>query len=432
MQIKHLEVINFKNIKEFNHEFVQGIYLVTGENDIGKSHLIQAIVTLLSGERNANMLTKDEKTGHIRGTFVEGDIEYEVLLRYDEKNPRGVLKIGRKGDTFSSSQVSALQQLFNYTDFDAGEFILWGKTAEGRKKQVNLVRSLMPADVVAEIDLLNKEIATKFDERTDLNREVKRLDAVLQGMNVTDIVRATYKEKKDPVKISEKLQEATNLLASAGQYEIQVSGYVNHIAETENKIKELEERIRIMKANVEATKLQRDSAKALAKVDRDKLGQINTDQLNAELKSVNEFNEKVDLVIQYEATKKDFDTKSKEAAEADISITDRRTKIETIIKEKGKLPVDGLEYNDDGLILNGTQFLPGEVSSSQEIEVAARLIIAANPKTKIFKMMNGESLGKKKFEAIIDFAQKNGYQGFIEIVKPGQESLIIEEIVEQE
>ena len=97
---------------------------------------------------------------------------------------------------------------------------------------------------------------------------------------------------------------------------------------------------------------------------------------------------------------------------------------------KAKLPIDGLTFTDDGLELNAVPFVPGKVSDSQIMEVAAKLVIAANPKVKVFRIARGESLGAKRLQAIIDIAKKNGFQGFIEQVQRGQNEMRVEEYTE--
>lgn len=82
--------------------------------------------------------------------------------------------------------------------------------------------------------------------------------------------------------------------------------------------------------------------------------------------------------------------------------------------------------------LNGVPFVAGKVSDSQIMEVAAKLIIASNPTVKVFRIARGESLGAKRLQSLIELARKEGYQGFIEEVKRGQDDLIIEEYSETE
>ena len=66
------------------------------------------------------------------------------------------------------------------------------------------------------------------------------------------------------------------------------------------------------------------------------------------------------------------------------------------------------------------------------MDVAAKLIIASNPTVKVFRIARGESLGAKRLQSLIELARKEGYQGFIEEVKRGQDDLIIEEYSETE
>jgi hypothetical protein len=96
-----------------------------------------------------------------------------------------------------------------------------------------------------------------------------------------------------------------------------------------------------------------------------------------------------------------------------------------------KLPIEGLTFTEDGLELNGVPFVAGKVSDSQIMEVAAKLIIASNPTVKVFRIARGESLGEKRLQSIIDIAKKNGFQGFIEEVRRGQDDLTIEEYTEK-
>ena len=113
-------------------------------------------------------------------------------------------------------------------------------------------------------------------------------------------------------------------------------------------------------------------------------------------------------------------------------------KIDDLGKERAKLianaelPIAGLTFTEDGLELNGVPFVPGKVSDSQIMEIAAKLVIASNPKVKVFRIARGESLGAKRLATIIDIAKRNGFQGFIEQVKRGQMEMSVEEYTESE
>ena len=151
----------------------------------------------------------------------------------------------------------------------------------------------------------------------------------------------------------------------------------------------------------------------------------------AMLEQAETHNKKYHLVCQYNEKVKQYDDiKAKaDAMTGEISsLMDERSELIT----NSELPIAGLSFTDDGLELNGIPFVPGKISDSQLMEIAAKLVIASNPKVKVFRIARGESLGAKRLQTIIDIARKNGYQGFIENVVRGQEEMRIEEYSENE
>ena len=177
MHVQQIELQNFKTIKDFKADFSGDVYLVTGENGMGKSTLIQAIGILLTGNRSDNLLTKGEEKGFAKMTVGTGDDAYEVELRFSEKNPRGTLVIGKKDSGLKSDRKSALESIFKYQDFDANEFLKWSETAEGRRKQAELVKGLLPKEIQEQINSLDIEAAEAREKRTEIGRYLNMFDA---------------------------------------------------------------------------------------------------------------------------------------------------------------------------------------------------------------------------------------------------------------
>ena len=141
-------------------------------------------------------------------------------------------------------------------------------------------------------------------------------------------------------------------------------------------------------------------------------------------------NKKYSLVEQYKEKKQQFDDVKAKAEQMDARI-DALAKERAELIATAKLPIDGLTFTDDGLELNGVPFVPGKVSDSQTMEIAAKLVIASNPTVKVFRIARGESLGAKRLQTIVDIARKNGFQGFIEQVQRGQTEMMVEEYTER-
>ena len=141
-------------------------------------------------------------------------------------------------------------------------------------------------------------------------------------------------------------------------------------------------------------------------------------------------NKRYHVVCQYKEKKHQYDAFKAKAEQMDARI-DALAKERADLIANAELPIAGLSFTDDGLELNGVPFVPGKVSDSQTMEIAAKLVIASNPTVKVFRIARGESLGAKRLQTIVDIARKNGFQGFIEQVQRGQDEMLVEEYTER-
>lgn len=467
MYVKQLSLSNFQNIKEFDATFNGNIYLVTGENEIGKSTFLKAITILLTGNRD-EVLATGEKKGFAKAIVGDDKVNYDVELRFTEANPRGTLTIKQHGSDMVSDRVSALQSILGYQEFDAEEFVRWSETAEGRRKQVEIVKSLMPKEATERLLEIDKEIASLEEKRLQDGRELKMYDGLVKGLQkevseadvlkyakpivlqtlidkkasiaeeklkyngVKERMEARKKEIEDMPAVLEEAKSATEVLMNGWlseeirlkrEYEEKLAVIQERKKEAEVKILQLETSQKESKAILE-TQIAKAEAFLKANPEPD------AEEVQKQIDSAQEHNDKHKKVVELsEQTKKQKEVSDK--------INTHQTKIDTLKEEKesiiksSKLPVEGLAFSEDGLMLNGVPFVHGKVSTSQEMEVATKLIIAKNPTTKVFKVARGESLGQAKFNALVELAKKEGFQGFIEEVRRGQNDFIVNEYTEE-
>lgn len=452
MIVKKLELVNFQVIKEFNADFDGNVYFITGDNELGKSTVLKAIGALLTGNRDA-VLKNGESKGFAKMIIGDDGEEYEVELKFTKANPRGTLSIKSKTTGMKSDNVSMLQKIFGYTDFDAVEFSRWSETAEGRRKQIEVVKSLLPEEVRTRIAEIDTTVAGLKTERTGVNRDLKTYksisDAAGQGLTTQDL--KTYAKQKDITELmkeqaenaqliekaktvrsaleqrKKQLEEIPERLAEAkATYEKAIEEAKKAIERTEKLYKEAIAQIESEKADYEARKA--NAEKWLANYEENNPEKLDTAE---QLRKAEEHNKKAAKVADYLSKKKQADDKKAEAEKMDSEIEELSAEREKLISS-AKLPISGLSFSDDGLVLNDVPFVAGKVSDSQIMEVAAKLIIASNPTVKVFRIARGESLGQKRLQAILDLAKKEGFQGFIESVVRGQQDLIIEEYTENE
>lgn len=481
MFIKKIELLNFQVIKAFNADFEGNVYFITGDNELGKSTLLKAIGAMLTGNRDG-VLRNGEEKGFAKMVVGDDGEEYEVELRFTKANPRGTLSIKQKTTGMRSDNVSMLQKIFGYQDFDAVEFSRWSETAEGRRKQIEVVKSLLPEKVRNRIAEIDKEAITVKDKRKDANAEVKTYTTICANaekqLKPGDV--KTYAEKKDITALMEEQNENARLIEKAKTVRQTRQQRIEQLAAIPERIKQAEatrktdiesidndlaaeekEVARIIaeakarlakakesaKANKEA--IEKDFKETLDIIGNDKADferrKANADKWLEEyeknnpenldtaeqLKKAEEHNRINSLVVDYQTKKKAKEAAEKTARKYDDKLGELAKERETLIATS-KLPIAGLSFTDDGLELNGVPFVAGKVSDSQIMEVAAKLIIASNPTVKVFRIARGESLGEKRLQAIIDIAKANGFQGFIEEVKRGQTDLVVEEYTENE
>ena len=469
MIIKRLELVNFQVIEKFEADFNGNVYLITGDNELGKSTLLKAIGALLTGNRD-EVLRNGATKGFAKMVVGDDGEEYDVSLSFTENNPRGTLTIKQKSNGMQTNNISMLQRIFGYQDFDAVEFSRWSETAEGRRKQIAVVKALLPPDVRTRIETIDTTVAELKQERTGINRDVKTLGNLFESAkqslgtnNPADYekpidVAAMLEQQKVNAQLIEKAKTAREKLALRTEQLAAIperldrenARYDNEIAAIDSKVEAA--RIAYEKAKADAEQEKENSLanhrQELQLID-DERKDIETKKANAEdwlrkyelnnpeknntadmLAKAEKHNEIYKIVQDCKQKESDYNNAKAKAEQMDADITKLSDERAGLIAN-AKLPIDGLTFTDDGLELNGVPFMPGKVSDSQTMEIAAKLIIASNPTVKVFRIARGESLGAKRLEAIIKMARENGFQGFIEQVQRGQNEMMVEEYNEQ-
>lgn len=479
MIIKKLQLHNFQVIENFNADFEGNVYFVTGDNERGKSTILKSIGVLLGGDRD-DLLKNGEEKGFAKMVIGNDGENYDVELKFTKANPRGTIFIKSQKTGMSSNKISMIQSIFGYTDFDAVEFSRWSETAEGRRKQIQVVKSLLPKEVIEQIEKIDAEVITNKELRKEANADFKTYNTICDAaekildpgqikthakpIEIAELMEAQNEnakliEKSKTVKaaIEQRTTQLADIPARIAAAETKLSTTIEEVNQADAKAKinfdaivkkAKEEFEAFKKSNKEKIKTATETTKTdLETIQAEKLDfenrklnaekwiedynkanpeETNTAQKLLEAQEHNKINAKV---VDYLQKKKQKEEAEKKANDLDAKVLKLIKERETIIS-KSELPIEGLTFTDDGLELNGVPFVPGKVSDSQTMEVAAKLIIASNPTVKVFRIARGESLGEKRLQTIIDIAQKNGFQGFIEEVKRGQDDLQIEEYTE--
>lgn len=440
MTIKRLELRNFQAIKDFSADFTGDVYLVKGENEVGKSTILKSIVCLLTGERDA-VLRNGEKNGFAKMVIGGDGKEYTVELRFTENDPRGTISIKAK-DGMRSTNVSMLRTVLNYRNFDAEEFARWSETAEGRRKQIQVVMGLMPPEIASRIKTIDAEVLQTKESRKAINANIKYKETELESIKaqLSDGDTKTYTEPIDLTVLMQESNKAAEQRAKAENVKMQMASLESELAnipkERERLAADLE---RAKKAYEDAKAFYNRSIENVAAQETEIKGKIeNAEQWLSEydaqpkedaaekLAAAQNHNAKCQIVKMFHAKQTEVDAERTKADKLNADL-DAYAKERAELVAAAKFPIDGLSFGEDGLTLNDVPFVVGKVSDSQIMEVAAKLVIASNPTVNIFRIGRGESLGAKRLQSIVNLAKENGFQGFIEQVERGQETISVEE-----
>ena len=383
MKILRLEASNIKRIRVVEITPDGSLVLVTGRNAQGKSSALDAIIYALGGKEAIpdKPLRDGADVGFIRLDL--GDMVVERTFTADNT----YLKVKAAGTNAEYPTPQAL------LDGLVGK-IAFDPLAFARMKARDQLGALLEVvDLGLDLDTLAAERKALFDKRTDVNRDVKRLEGALAGQKRYD--------DAPPIIVS--ASGLAEEITAAEQSNAERERAVARIAETEAKIRELQH---------EAEGL----APALSRA------RVDVEPLKARLATVEDDNEKLRANDHYDELKGQFQTANfaSDTLTAQIQAIDDR---KAAALAGAAFPVDGLSFNEDGVLYDGR---PLEQASSAELtRISTAVAMAANPKLKVVIIHDGSLLDDDNLRVIAEMAAANDYQIWIEKVDASGEVVVV-------
>ena len=395
-KILKLETQNVKCLKAVEIVPQGNTVVIGGNNGHGKSSVLDSILYALQGKGAVcdEPIRKGEKKAKIICTLDD----LKITRTFTTKGG-GELTVENADGAPMKSPQSLLNQLYGKVGFDPLEF-----ERMDSKKQLETLREIVGLD----FSELDEKRSKKYEQRTDVNKAIKRLKTGLDGC----------------VKYPD-----------APAAEISVDALLAEMGKAEDKNRSNENDRRAHQVNIEAAeKLKAEIAqkqKALveltAQIDRGKesvqrLQDEDTDTIKTQISDAQRINEQVRANQEYEAAQ---DTLKSEEARAE-KLTDA---IKAIDEEKEKLlseanlPIKGLSFAENGVLYEGIPF--EQCSSAQRLIVAVAIGLAANPSLRVIIIKDGSLLDANSLQRLAQYAAENDAQIWIERVGKGQECQVI-------
>lgn len=424
-KIMSVKLKKFKVLKDFEKQFDGNSVLLLADNGRGKSSLMQAIEIALGSKKSI----PTEFNGSEGVVEVDKDgMPYTFSFKSDKKGELKLSVILPNG--IKEDKKGVIAGIVGAIDFDINEFVELSDSTAGRKKQVEMFKKLLPAEIVAELDAMNKKVQMSYDDRTELNRKIDTLKGFLNEDNVfgKDL-------KVQPVDVSAltlELEKANAVNKKIEEVESRIAERERSISSGQQRKKHIEEQIAALMQEAEQVDktIQEDSAKNVQATEWLKTNQkVDTSAITAQINSANETNILAAKAEEHNKKLAQLKELQEQVENLTIMIDGSRQAIADAIRDMDS-PVEGLSFNDEMLIYNGVPVEKSSLSTSEIIELGIKMKFASNPDYGVMMIEHGESLGQKRYEEILEFAKKYNLQLFIEQVVRGKEELEVQFIPE--
>ncbi len=426
-RLLHLRTENFKKISVIDVDFADKGNLVTivGDNDSGKTSLIDSIAFLFGGAKFAEEMPIriGEELCQIMGRLDNGLI---MKRRVTDKSQK--LTIESEDGAMYKSPQDVADALYDPIAFEPDAF-----TRLSTREQAIMLRKVIGVDTSA----LDSRRKTIFEERTKINAEAKFLVTQAEAMTIPippvevgeeiDIA-AVAQERAAIVKKQSDLERAGE---NAGEAAIAVAKAEADIKRIEDSLAKMREALATKKTAVEA------AARIVAA-----FGEVGTtDELDAKIATANSHNAVVRgnvmklndhkrAVVQKTLAEK----KAKDRVDDADKLTEQLEAIDeqkTKILESANFPVPGMSVVDDEVYVNGVPF--SQIASSEQLRIGMAMAMASKAMqskkaVRICLIRDGDRIGDAKRAIILQWAIENDIVIFEErVARPGIVGIEIED-----
>jgi DNA repair exonuclease SbcCD ATPase subunit len=406
MKIIKLRAENVKKLQAIEITPTENTVVISGRNGQGKTSVLDSIWFALAGKDAMKNTVRPIRDGQKKAS-VTLDLGEYVVTRSWTDNDKTYLKVENKqGASFKSPQAM-LDALIGRLSFDPLAFAGMDDKAQ-LKTLMGLVD--LPIDPAA-LDAKKKGI---YDQRTEINREVKRLEGQLAGLKEPS--PDVPEEEVSATSVMTELREAQKVIEENNQ---QRATLKNWKTEAENISREIDgidkelERLTLKKNGlIEAAvmlgeKIEKGEYHVSALVDPD------LDSYQVKLAQVEETNAAVRNAKKYFLTLNEMNLQKV----ASGLMTEQIEKIEQEKEEAlkaAKFPIDGLSFDENGVTYQGIPF--SQCSDAEKLRVSMAMAMALNPQLRVIRITNGSLLDADNMRLINEMASDKDYQVWVEVV----------------
>ena len=418
MRIVKLKVNDFKRITVVEINPDPNVVEIAGKNAQGKTSIMDAIAALLGGKK---LIPEQPVHGDAERSVLEADLGDYIVRRTITPDRKGTISVTNKEGMKAASPQEVLEKLLGDLTFDPLLFV-----RQKPEEQLNMLRTFAGDVDFAAFDTEEKDA---YDERTLVNREIKRLEAVVASAPPADEDGEEQDvsgllDKLDKMRTrNSKIREMQGKRAAA---QMQIDAHAAKIKDSELEIEALEVRLAAEhKRIVEEREKMEPIAEALKNAAP--LPQPQDERaLTEEIREATEHNNSIAASVGARAKAKADEERLEEETKKSTALTAQIAKVQKAREDALKaidLPVKGLSMGTTGITFNGHPL--SQASFAQQLQLGIALAMKANPKLKIAIVKEASMLDDDAIAMLKKMAVKEDFQVWIERVGSGSEEAFV-------
>lgn len=489
LRILKLKIHGFRNVPSLDLDLNGCNLLCFGDNMVGKSNLITAIYSLLLAKFPPGSINHDMNEAQIEvllSDFVRGDdpstwvpidgTEHKMRAHiYRDKNNEQKVDLElHYPDGGADDKVTPIRSYL--AQAERNHFVELARNAEGRAKQLTILRSMFPEELQEKLRQLETRIRLAEKDRLKTGQELASAKGYVKKANITKEQVDKYtmlvpdeqskeEEKKklvpgpkiDVVSVTtqrteaiahntkvegaisrrnERLQKITDIgkaiekierggITILSQQPTQATDFGELNAMIGNTIKQLwDERkpvleiemhkdlVTILKSDI--TQLDEKNVEANQWIQENPV--IDLTAFDKQLAQASEHNSMIDKVAEYLKLVKEAEAYEVEYGELDALVGSTRESFTATVRSFD-LPVIGMTFDDTQVMYNGKPADEANTSKAERMIIDIMVSIAQLGKAQILFVEECESMGSDIYNEFRDLCDTNGIQCLIEQVE---------------
>jgi hypothetical protein len=421
--VKSLEIpIYFHNYKLLEEkEFIlkgSNIYFIQGPNKVGKTSFLKALTSLMIAQDDTpNKVTRgsNETEGYYETTIPAADGTILTIRHEFTADGKGkFFAINEDGEKIS--QVTEIRRLFNYTPINVSEFFAWSNSAEGRRKQRDVILKLLTDEDRSQFNDLDLQEQHYYEQRTLVNKTVEQSDSSIKAIVIPE-------EDEKLIPREKEARDLKTLYQSVKDKRKEIQPLKNRLNEWSNQIDKLEADLKFAKDKSASIILEIEtSGKSI-----EKYKNLTDEDLDKKITTGEEIITKITSLGAKTTLKKELqntlDINKKKSDEYTKKIEQCRTN-KALIVSNSDLPVENISFEDGFLTIDGFQFKESQVCESDAVLILANILAKIN-KGPIQIIGDASILDAEKLEMLNKIAEDNNKVMFVDEVVRNADDMVV-------